>query len=137
MQMQLFSQVLVTHARRATGDLELRALLCDFGYTKITSTDNITSSSLSNGSLPWHAWELVHPQELMVKYNDIAREDRVGYLLPRSDVWSWGMTALVCPVSNVTRCQRMTNFLSSLFLPSLGGIHRETTVFGAEVGSAH
>jgi serine/threonine protein kinase len=96
-----------------TGDLELRALLCDFGYTKATGKDQITSSSLSDGSLVWRAWELVHPQVLMDRYN-ISREDRIGYLLPKSDVWSWGMTALVCIPTDANIQKRGKHYWCSL-----------------------
>jgi hypothetical protein len=74
--------------------LELRALLCDFGFTRDTIKDEIFDSSLvSGGSARWKAWKLINSQRLYKKYG-VPYDDRIA-LLPKADVWSWGMTALV------------------------------------------
>jgi hypothetical protein len=87
---------MITHAKCSNnlGQLELRALLCDFGFTKDTGKDEIVDSSLTNGgSARWKAWELVNSQRFYKEYG-VSYDDRIA-LLPKADVWSWGMTTLV------------------------------------------
>ncbi|EIN06239.1 kinase-like protein [Punctularia strigosozonata HHB-11173 SS5] len=87
------SNILVTHVHTKGSSFKLRALLCDFGYTKEFLENNYNSSSIGRGSMPWQAWEVVSPSAVANMFKDWEKKHKREQL-HKADVWSWGMTVL-------------------------------------------